>query len=64
MDDEQIISYISSNDKPFVTAPEIADVAGIARQNAYRKLQRLHDEGRIEKYKVGSSAVIWWVPEP
>lgn len=61
MKDDQIIRVLENGDRPFATASEVADVGGISRQNAHRRLQRLYESDKIEKYKAGSSAVIWWV---
>lgn len=51
---------IKSSDEPFVTATDIADSMGVARQTAYKHLQRMHETGELRKRKIGSSAVIWW----
>jgi DNA-binding IclR family transcriptional regulator len=63
MKDDEIIRFIRESERPFVTATEVADEGDMSRQNAYRRLQRMTDEGRIEKYKAGSAAVIWWVDD-
>jgi len=53
---------IESHSEPFVTAQQISNEFEVARQTAWKHLQRLHERGVIEKKKVGSSAVIWWLP--
>lgn len=63
MNDDEIIQFMRESDRPFITSTDLAEEAEIARQNAYRRLQRLHEAGRIEKYKAGGSAVCWWVPD-
>jgi predicted transcriptional regulator len=60
MSDEELIDSVRSGDDPFVSAREVAEANGMARQTAYKHLQRLYESGRIEKKKVGGSAVIWW----
>jgi Mn-dependent DtxR family transcriptional regulator len=57
---EEYIEAIESGDDPFSTASEVAERIGVTRQTAYKHLQRLYDQGRIRKKKIGSSAVIWW----
>lgn len=47
-------------DRPFVTATEVAEHVGVSRQTIHRRLDRLHKEGEIRKYKPGRGA-IWWV---
>lgn len=63
MSDDEIVEYMRELEKPFVTSSEIAEEAGIARQNAYRKLKRLHENGRIEKSKPAPNTAIWWLPD-
>jgi len=46
--------------EPVLTAVEVAAVMGITQQAAHAKLARAHDEGVIERKKVGSRAVVWW----
>ena len=52
---------IEAKTDPFVTARDISDEMGVARQTAYKHLQRLHERDDLKKRKVGSSAVIWWL---
>ena len=52
---------IAAVDEPFVTARDIAESTGVARQTAYRHLQRMYENDDLQKRKVGSSAVIWWL---
>ena len=54
---------IRVSDDPFVTASDIAGRIGVARQTAHKHLQRLHENGELEKRKIGGSAVIWWFPQ-
>jgi len=59
--DDELLDIIREASDPFVSATEVADAAGMARQTAHKHLQRLHDAGVIKKKKVGGSAVIWWL---
>lgn len=61
--DEEIISAISGATEPFTTAGDVAEAVGLSRQRAHDRLQRLYESGRIEKTKVGGSAVVWWISE-
>jgi len=54
---------IENHENPFVTASEMAEALGVARQTAYKHLQRMHENGELEKEKIGGSAVIWWISE-
>lgn len=43
-----------------VTSSDVADTLGCTREAARLKLTDLHDAGKIERRKVGSTAVVWW----
>jgi len=58
----KLVQKIEEHEDPFVTAREVGDMFGVSRQTAYKHLQRLSESGQIEKKKIGSSAVIWWLP--
>lgn len=45
------------------TANDIADALDCTRKAAWEHLTALHDEGRIERRKVGGRAVVWWLDE-
>ena len=42
------------------TAGEIADELGITNRAALNKLDTLHEQGEIERKKVGARAVVWY----
>ncbi|WP_255767555.1 hypothetical protein [Haladaptatus halobius] len=48
---------------PAVTARWVADTLGIERPSAHRRLEELHEDGRVERGKFSSRVVIWWIPE-
>lgn len=43
------------------TTQEIADELPIQKRSVYDRLNKLHDEGRIRKKKVGAKGVVWWL---
>ena len=45
------------------TAREVAEELGVVRRTAYNKLDELKEQGKLRKKKVGSRAVVWWLPE-
>jgi predicted ArsR family transcriptional regulator len=51
---------IQNHPEEFVTATDVAESLGVARQTAHKHLQRLHENGELQKRKIGGSAVIWW----
>jgi uncharacterized membrane protein len=44
------------------TSPEIADEIGSSRVTAYRKLQRMEEEGEVTSQKIGGIRV-WALPD-
>jgi predicted ArsR family transcriptional regulator len=60
IDQQDLENKIKQHHRPFVTANEVADSLDVARQTAHKHLQRLHEQGELNKRKVGGSAVIWW----
>lgn len=44
--------------RAFAATTDVAEAVGCSRETAYKTLQRLHDEGRVEKHNVGA-AVAW-----
>lgn len=61
--DESLLAHFSRADRPFQTARSVADRFDLDRSQAYRRLQRLADDGAIEKTKVGGRAVVWWLTD-
>lgn len=61
--DTAILSYLTDADQPFQTAQSVADQFGLDRSQAYRRLQRLADEGVLNKTKVGGRAAVWWAED-
>lgn len=44
------------------TSGEVADVLGIARTTAYKKLQRLVEADVLQSKKIGARGRVWWRP--
>ena len=63
LSDDKILSLITSADAPAVTAVELAEVTDYTRQGIAKRLHQLKKEGRVGAKTVGSSAVIWWIPD-
>lgn len=63
MSDEELLHLVDTAEdwagRPFTTAPELAEKIGISRQAVHERLQTLVDEGKIQKYKPGQSAIYW-----
>lgn len=62
--DDDVMDFIDRGAKrPFVTTSRIAGRFGFDQSTAYRRLQRLVDEERLNKESVGANAVVWWPAE-
>jgi response regulator of citrate/malate metabolism len=61
--DDNILAFFQQGERPFHTASEVADEFELDRSTAYRRLDDLHEQGRLEKTDVGARAVVWWQPQ-
>lgn len=57
---DEVMRVLKNNDDAFMTAAEIADHVGKTRQAVQYQLDKLLDQGRVERKKAGSRAVGWW----
>ena len=57
---EEVIEAVAEIDKPVANCPLLADVLDVSKQVVLRRLQELEEEGRVERWKVGGRAVVWW----
>ncbi|WP_135304746.1 winged helix-turn-helix domain-containing protein [Haloarcula amylovorans] len=57
---EEVLQQFEKTDAPFLTATEIADELDVQRQAIHYRLQKLLDEGAVERKEAGSRAVGWW----
>ncbi|WP_436934980.1 winged helix-turn-helix transcriptional regulator [Halovenus marina] len=60
--DSEIISAIESTDCPFATAKDVAEIVGLSRERARQRLNRLSEQGAIEREKT-SGVVIYWLSD-
>lgn len=58
---EDVLSIFSDHEPR--TASEVADILDVSRRTALRKLNQLHEDGQLNKKKVGARAVVWWRPD-
>lgn len=57
--DAQILECFDAVNKPFVMSSDIADCADLSVTRARQRLDRLVDQGTLEKRKVGRSQIYW-----
>lgn len=48
---------------PAVTARWVADTLEIERSSAHRRLEELHEDGKVGRGKLSPRVVIWWIPK-
>ena len=60
---ETVRAAVRDAPDPIATTKEVADALGCSREAARLKLTELHDGDRIERRKIGSKAIVWWVPD-
>jgi predicted ArsR family transcriptional regulator len=58
--DQDILKVFDNTDDPFLTAGEIADQLPVSRQAVNYRLDRMHEEGVVDRKKTGARAVGWW----
>jgi predicted transcriptional regulator len=59
--EDRIIAQFRQAETPFLTAVEIADAIGMTRQGVNQRLKQLEERDIVERKKVGSRAVAWWL---
>jgi len=60
---EDVLTAFGDVDKPVATGKLLAERLDVSKQSALRRLQELEEEGRVQRWKVGSRAVVWWPTE-
>ena len=54
---------MSAADDPVATAGEVGEALDCTGQAARKKLNQLHEDGKIERKEVGARAVVWWIQD-
>lgn len=61
--DPELTAVFEAADEPVLTAVEVAEALGITQQAAHSRLSRANEQGLVERKKVGSRAVVWWLSD-
>lgn len=61
--DKKLLDAFNDIEGPFVTASELERELPITRTAINKRLQRLYQEGRIEKKQPISHMIGWWIPD-
>lgn len=60
---ERVLTALTTTASPVATTSDVASRLDCTNEAARVKLAQLHEEGRVARRKVGSSAVVWWPAE-
>lgn len=63
IDTDTVAEFIRDADRPFQTTRDVAERFDVDQSTAYRKLQHLAEDGRLNKTQVSANAVVWWIPD-
>jgi Fic family protein len=55
-----VLEGFTEINKPVATAGLLAGVVNAPKRTVLRRLQELEEDGQVERWKVGSRAVVWW----
>ena len=58
--DNEVLLAFDKVEKPVATAELLADTTDAPRRTVLRRLRELEDGDRVERWKVGGRAVVWW----
>ena len=63
VEDDEILTVIRESDKPVLPTAAIAEELPIKHRGTLKRLNRLLDEGRINRMEVGPRGQVWYVDE-
>jgi predicted transcriptional regulator len=58
---DEVLAAFEDIDKPVATATLLAKMLGVSKQSVLRRLKELEENDRVERWKVGGRAVVWWL---
>ena len=61
--DEEILEVFRRAETPVLTTTQAADRLPIGSRGLLTRLDRLVEEGRLERMAVGPRGQVWWIPE-
>jgi DNA-binding MarR family transcriptional regulator len=61
--DAEILRQMALYYAPVVTAKKLSEQLSITPQAVNKRLNRFEDEGWVDREKVGSRAVVWWLTD-
>jgi Mn-dependent DtxR family transcriptional regulator len=58
---DDVRGLMRSIDAPVITTTELAREFDISQQSAYYRLNRMHENGEVDRMDVGANGVVWWL---
>ena len=58
--DQDVLKVFDYADEPVLTASEVATELPITREAVGRRLNRMREEGLVERKQTGASSIAWW----
>lgn len=58
--DQDILKVFDNADEPVLTASEIAKALPVTRQAINYRLNRMHEDGLVDRKDAGARSVVWW----
>ena len=58
--DQDVLKVFDYADEPVLTAGEVATELPITREAVGRRLNRMREEGLVERKQTGASSIAWW----
>lgn len=60
---DEFLEVFEESEKPVLTAKLISEELPITKNSVNVRLNKLHEDGCVERMKVGANAVVWWTTE-
>ena len=61
--DSELLDAVKRETRPFATAKSVSQTVSLSRERARQRLNRLSDQGKIEREKVAGGIVIYWLSD-
>lgn len=61
--DETLLSCIKSDSRPFATVSTVTKEVSLSHERVRQRLNRLSDQGRIQREQISGSVVLYWADE-
>lgn len=59
--DDEILEVFQESSDPALIASEVAEELPIGRRGVYKRLEKLAEDGELERKKIGGRGTIWWL---